>query len=114
MIWPCGGEAKTNRDANHLTTQRLLQLCKFRLGLLQDRDVGIGIFPKGDGFLVVGAGFARFFQKNVCAAQFEASERADLSVDHDSRVGEDFLELRRHGTALPRRQVRFAAPIHRK
>ena len=32
-----------------------LELRVLRLGLLQDRDVGIGIFPEGEEFLVGGA-----------------------------------------------------------
>ena len=34
----------------------LFQLCVFRLGLLQDRDVGVGVFPEREEILVGGAG----------------------------------------------------------
>jgi hypothetical protein len=33
---------------------RSLQLCVFRLGLFEDRDVGVGVFPEGEEFLVGG------------------------------------------------------------
>jgi hypothetical protein len=35
----------------------LFQLCVFRLGFLQDGDVGVGVFPEGEEILVGGAGF---------------------------------------------------------
>jgi hypothetical protein len=35
----------------------LLYLCVFRLGLLQDGDVGVGVFPEREEILIGGAGF---------------------------------------------------------
>ena len=35
----------------------LLQVCVLGLGLLQDGDVGIGVFPKGEETLMSGAGY---------------------------------------------------------
>jgi hypothetical protein len=37
--------------------RRLLQLRVLRLGFLQDRDVGVGVFPEGEEILVSGARF---------------------------------------------------------
>ena len=34
----------------------LLELSVFRLGLLQDGEVGVGVFPEGEEVLVSGAG----------------------------------------------------------
>jgi len=46
----------------------LLQLSVFRLGLLQDRDVGIGIFPKREEVLVSDATFLGIALEGVSAA----------------------------------------------
>ena len=35
----------------------LFQLCVFRLGFLEDGDVGVGIFPECEEILIGGAGF---------------------------------------------------------
>ena len=40
-----------------LANHRSLQLRILRLGLLQDGDVGVGVFPEGEEVLVLGAGF---------------------------------------------------------
>jgi len=37
--------------------QGLLQLCVFRFGFLQDRDVRVGVFPEREEILIGGAGF---------------------------------------------------------
>jgi len=39
------------------TSERLLQLGVLRLGLLQDGDVGVGVFPEGKKVLISGANF---------------------------------------------------------
>ncbi len=38
---------------------RLLQLGVFRLGFLQDRDVGVGVLPQCEEILIRGTGFGR-------------------------------------------------------
>jgi hypothetical protein len=40
----------------------LLQICGFRLGFLQDGDVGVGVFPEGEEILIGGAGFGEGVQ----------------------------------------------------
>ncbi len=40
--------------------QQLLQLCVFCLGLLQDGDVGVGVFPEREEILECTAGFGGF------------------------------------------------------
>ena len=35
----------------------LFQLCVFRLGFLQDGDIGVGVFPEREEILIGGAGF---------------------------------------------------------
>src|SRR5438552_19207751 len=51
-----GGNASGCRDAFVVA---LLQLRVLRLGFLQDRDVGVGVFPESEEILVGSAGFGR-------------------------------------------------------
>jgi len=46
----CSGAGQRNRG--------LLQLRVLRLGLLQDRDIGVSVFPKGEKVLICSAGFS--------------------------------------------------------
>ncbi len=52
-----------------------LQLRVLRLGLLQDGDVGVGIFPEGKKILIGGAGFGRIPLKRVGASKAELRQR---------------------------------------
>jgi hypothetical protein len=47
MVGRKGGKVKRNVNA----AKRLMQLRVLRFGLLQDGDVGIGVFPEGEEFL---------------------------------------------------------------
>jgi hypothetical protein len=47
----------------------LLQLCVFDLGLLQDGNVGVGVFPEGEEILVSSASCCRIARERLCAAQ---------------------------------------------
>jgi hypothetical protein len=49
--------SKATRNAGVI--RRSLQLGVFRLGLLEDRDVGVGVFPEGEEILVGFSGFRR-------------------------------------------------------
>jgi hypothetical protein len=43
------------------------QLCVFRLGFLQDGDVGVGVLPERKEILIGGAGFGRVALEGVSA-----------------------------------------------
>jgi len=48
-----GGEVEVNRNAEHRSTERsdcnsLFPLRVLGLGLFQDGDVGVGVFPEGE------------------------------------------------------------------
>src|ERR1019366_10352785 len=66
---------------------QLLQLRVFRLGLLQDGHVGIGVFPESKeipigraGLIAGGRVFGRV--ERVSASQPQAGQRAPLKVPH--------------------------------
>jgi len=44
--------SQRRRSQARFFTATLLQLRVFRLGLLQDRDIGVGVFPEGKKVLV--------------------------------------------------------------
>jgi|SRR5262249_32936289 len=52
----------------------LFQLCVLRLGLLQDRDIGVGVFPEGEEILVSGAGFGIVTLKRIGATKAEMGQ----------------------------------------
>src|SRR5438309_12017122 len=71
----------------------LLQLRILRLGFLQDRDVGVGIFPEGEEVLVRRACSSHIALHTVSAGKSQASKSAEGKVQHDSTMGNNFLEL---------------------
>src|SRR5215469_653172 len=91
--------------ANH----RLLQLGVFRLGLLQDGDVGVGVFPQGEEILVGGAGFDGVALHEVGATQLQMGERAQRAKSHDAPVVKELLELADRRGPLPQTLVRLSA-----
>jgi len=117
-----------------------LQFRVFRLSLLQDGDVGVGVFPEDEEVLVGGAGlgeggawerghlarsllfptggrdarapsYAGF--QCVRSAQAQVRQRADRLVQDDARVVENFLEFGGCRGTLVRGQVRLAPQVDR-
>ena len=71
----------------------LLQLRVLRLGLLQDGDVGIGVFPEREEILVLDAGLRQVTLDGIGAAEAKMGEGTDGFVEYDTAMVEDFLEL---------------------
>src|ERR1700722_12693514 len=61
------------RDAR--APAELLQLRVLRLGVLEDRNIGVGVFPLGEEILVGGASFGSVSRKREAASQAEAPQR---------------------------------------
>ena len=53
----------------------LLQLRVLRFGLLQDGDVGVGIFPEGEEVLVGHFRFGGIARKHICSSQLKVCQR---------------------------------------
>lgn len=51
----CHEESASHNEMEKLASE-LLQLCVFRLGLAQDRNISISVFPKREEVLIRGAG----------------------------------------------------------
>ena len=57
-------------------SNRLLQFRVLGLGLLEDGDIGVGVFPQGEEILVRGACFGRVARQNVRSADLQVCQRA--------------------------------------
>ena len=66
----------------------------FRLGLLQDRDIWIGVFPKSQEILVGLLGLGPVSRQSQRPAELQVRQRADGVADHDPAVIENLLEFR--------------------
>jgi hypothetical protein len=58
----------------------LLQRRVLRLGLSEDWDVGIGVFPEGEEVLVFGAGFGGVTLQGISTGETEMCERTKRVV----------------------------------
>ena len=98
-----------------------LQLGVLRLGLLQDGDVGVGVFPEREKILVGGerpdAGgigirsLRRSRLQGVGTSHSQMRQRSRPAVPDDTAVVENLLKLGGGRTALPSRKIRLAANI---
>jgi hypothetical protein len=83
----------------------LLQLRVFRLGLLQDGDVGVGVFPEGEEIFVCGecpdAGGIGIRSmrssrlQSICPRHAQMRQRSRPAVRNDPAVVENLLEFGR-------------------
>jgi hypothetical protein len=87
----------------------LLQLRVLSFSLLQDGDVGVGVFPEREEILVRRLGLGRVALHNIGSADLEMGEYSDGLVDYNSAMVEDFLELGGGFAALMRGQIGFAS-----
>src|SRR6266496_1057707 len=89
----------------------LLQLRILRLGLLQDGNVRVGIFPEGEEVLIRSAGFRGVPLHRVCARQAKPGQRTQWKVSHRAPVIDEFLIFRRRFFASMQPQIGFASYI---
>jgi hypothetical protein len=87
----------------------LLQPGVFNFGLLQDWNVGVGVFPDREKVLIRGSRLRRIFLQRICASESKMRKRTDHLEQNNAGVAEDFLELGGGLRALARSQVRFSA-----
>src|SRR4029077_11124388 len=97
----------------------LLQLRVFCFGFLQDRDVGVGIFPQREKIFVsgecpnagaIGTRTLRGFRlQSIPTSHAQMRQRSRPAVPHDAAVIENLLKLGGGSAALPGGQVRFSA-----
>jgi len=80
--------------------EQLLQFDVLGLGLLQDGNVGIGVFPEGEKILVRSFRLGGVTGKRVGPAQLQVGQCADELVGDDAGVVENLLKLDSSGGAL--------------
>src|SRR5208337_83571 len=90
----------------------LLQLRVLCLGLLQDGNVRVGVFPEREEIFVGGFCFGRVALQGVSARQSEASQRAPRKVPHQSSVVNEFLKFCCRSVAVVQHEIGFATQIH--
>src|ERR1700722_6334578 len=95
------------------TQLQLLQLCVFGFGLLQDGDVGIGVFPKGEEVLVSSFGFCGVARHSVGTAELQVGECPQNVVRYDGAVIDDLLEFGRRLLLIPYLQICFTSHVYR-
>src|SRR5208337_4938568 len=89
-----------------------------RFGLLQDGDVGIGVFPESEKILIRGAGFiagdgvSRSIEC-VSAGQAEAGQRAPWKVRHQTVVVDELLKFCCGRAAVVQHEIGFPPQINR-
>jgi hypothetical protein len=88
-----------------------LQLRVLRIGLFQDRNVGVGVFPEGEEVLIGGFCFGGVALHGIRSTQLEMSQYADGIPDHYSEMIQNFLKFPGGLSALARGQVRLATRI---
>src|ERR1035437_2293236 len=118
---PCG----TRRIATAITKSGRvsLQLGVLRLGLLQNGDVGVGVFPEGEKILVccqstnagsVGISTLRGSRlQGVGTRHSQTRQRSRPAVPDDAAVVDDLLKLGGGSTALSGCQICHSAHIRR-
>src|ERR1700722_6710871 len=90
----------------------LVQLRILRPGLLQYRDVGVGVSPERKEILVGNLCLGLVSRQHVGSAQLQVCQCADGIADHGPAVIKNFLEFDDGFGALPRSQIRLAAHIN--
>ena len=89
------------------------QLRVFRLGLLEDRDVGVGVFPECEEILVGSLCLGLISRQSERSAELQVRQCADGIADHDPAVIENLLEFRGGFGALVCGQIGLATHIDR-
>ena len=86
-----------------------IQVGVFRLGLLEDRDFGVSIFPQGEEFLISSLCFGLVSRQSERPAQLQVRQRADGFAPHRTGVIENLLEFS-NCRAAPCFAARYASP----
>ena len=102
-------------DARHSWGRRpeLLQLRGFSFGVLQDGNVGIGIFPEREEILVRSVRLGRVTLHGISASDLEMRQGPNRGIQNNSAMVENFLELSGGCFALMGGQIGFSADIDR-
>jgi hypothetical protein len=90
----------------------LLQRRVLRLGLLQNGNVGIGVFPESEEILVGSPCLSSVSRQQVRPRQFQVRECTDGFVHNETGMIENLLELSGSSGALVHCQIRLASQVN--
>jgi len=112
------GDAKTpqlclpfSHDPLNSGTKLLLQFRVLRLDLLQDGNVGVGVFPEGEKILIGGAGFRGVGLQDKGTGKAEVREGADGLINDYASPMDDFFKFHRSFSPHLSGEIRGAAHI---
>ena len=97
----------------HERVRTSLQLGVFRLGLLEDRDVWVGVFPKSQEILIGSLGLGLIFRQSQRSAQLHVRQCAYGIADHNPAMTQNLLEFRGGCGSLAQGEIGLPANIDR-
>jgi hypothetical protein len=80
-------------DSSHIERVPLLQLAVFRLGLLQETNVGVDLFPNREESLVCGPSLCDVVLRRRCATEPQMSKRAKGAIGDSGAPIDKFLKF---------------------
>src|SRR5215469_7612052 len=92
----------------------LLQLRVLGLGLLQDGDFGIGVFPESKKILIGGLRLRGVAIDGIRAAKLKMRQRPEHIVGYDSAVINDVLKFGCCLLSISCLQIGFSSHVYRK
>src|SRR5260370_2295309 len=90
----------------------LLQLRVFRLSLLQDWNVMVGVFPQRQEILIRGAALGGVALQRIGTCELEMGQRADGFIQNNTTMVEDSLKLCRCFAAPMCGKIGFSSHIY--
>src|SRR5208283_39767 len=90
-----------------------MQSASFGVGLFEDRNIRVGIFPKLEKFQIGRSGFSCKTRLHFRASLSKFCNRTRPAVADDARVVFDFLEFLKRMRTLLQSQKRLASQVRR-
>src|SRR5208337_275405 len=94
--------------------EQLLQLRILHLGLLQDGNIEVGVFPEREKILVCSSGPRLVSLQGVSTGEAETGQRTPGKVGHQSPVVEELPKLRCRCVAVVQHKVGFSPQVNRE
>src|SRR5215472_3032096 len=92
----------------------LLQLRVLGLSLLQDGDVGVGVFPESEKLLIGGLRLCRVAIDGIPTAELKMRQRPQHIVGYDSAMINDVLKFGCCLLSIPCLQIGFSSHVYQR
>ena len=90
-----------------------MQLCVLGLGLFQNGNIWVRIFPQSEEILTRGFCFGHFSRESLRSAQLQVRQRTNWIANDNAEMVKNLLELGNCFTASALRQIGLAPHIDR-